>query len=66
LSIEGMVGACGLPKERFCTACFNDEYPIAIPQQLQLDKLKFEDPSSRAGVKNGIDLKPDMTRVFDT
>ncbi len=28
LSLEGLVEATGLPKERFCLACFNGEYPI--------------------------------------
>ena len=28
LSLEGLVEATGLPKEHFCLACFNNEYPV--------------------------------------
>jgi amidophosphoribosyltransferase len=33
LSLEGMVKAINLPKERLCTACFTGEYPV-WPEQL--------------------------------
>ena len=33
LSLEGMVESTGTPKEGFCRACFDGEYPIAIPEQ---------------------------------
>jgi amidophosphoribosyltransferase len=33
LSLEGMVEAAGAPKETFCRACFDGEYPIAVPEQ---------------------------------
>ncbi|HEX9716802.1 MAG TPA: amidophosphoribosyltransferase [Actinomycetota bacterium] len=32
LSLEGMVEATGSPKEDFCRACFDGEYPIPIPE----------------------------------
>lgn len=32
LSYEGMFRAIGQPNTNFCTACFNGEYPIPIPQ----------------------------------
>jgi len=32
LSLEGMVDATGSPKEDFCRACFDGEYPIPIPE----------------------------------
>jgi len=64
LSIEGMVAACGLSRHELCTACFNDDYPIPIPQQLQLDKFKFEDPNSGCKPALEINLKPDMSKVF--
>jgi amidophosphoribosyltransferase len=44
LSMERLVQAIGLPRETFCLACFNGDYPVPI--QLELDKLAFE---SRAG-----------------
>ncbi|MEW5945722.1 MAG: amidophosphoribosyltransferase [bacterium] len=43
LSIEGMIKSTGLDKSNFCLACFNNDYPIPIPQQLHLTKLSFED-----------------------
>jgi len=32
LSLEGMVDAAGGDKETFCRACFDGEYPIAVPE----------------------------------
>jgi amidophosphoribosyltransferase len=32
LSLDGMVAATGGPKDTFCRACFDGEYPIAIPR----------------------------------
>lgn len=40
ISLEGLVKAVGLPREKFCTACFTGDYPI--PVQLQMDKLALE------------------------
>jgi amidophosphoribosyltransferase len=33
LSLAGMVESAGTPKEDFCRACFDGEYPIPIPDQ---------------------------------
>ena len=40
LSLDGLVGAVGLPKDIFCLACFTGEYPI--PVQIEMDKLALE------------------------
>ena len=40
LSIEGLIRAVGIPKERHCLACFTGGYPV--PVQLEMDKLAFE------------------------
>jgi amidophosphoribosyltransferase len=32
LSVPGMVKATGLPKENFCLACFDGNYPVAVPE----------------------------------
>ena len=32
LSLEGLFKAMPLPREEFCTACFNGDYPISIPK----------------------------------
>ena len=44
LSIEGLLHAAGQPRHRFCLACFNDEYPIPIPKDVELTKEIFETP----------------------
>ena len=40
LSVEGLLEAVGLPKEKFCLACFTGNYPMPVP--LQMDKLALE------------------------
>ncbi len=44
LSIEGLAQATGQPRGRFCLACFNGEYPIPIPDDVDLAKEMFETP----------------------
>ena len=39
LSLEGLVEATGLPKEQFCLACFNGEYPIQPDASFTKDSL---------------------------
>jgi len=40
LSVEGLLASVGLPREKFCLACFTGSYPIPVP--LQMDKLALE------------------------
>ncbi len=40
LSIAGLVKAVDSPRQNFCLACFNGEYPI--PVQMEMDKLSLE------------------------
>jgi len=40
LSQEGLVKAVGQTRESFCMACFNGEYPMSVP--IQMDKLALE------------------------
>ena len=40
LSVEGLIEAVGLPKDKFCLACFTGNYPVPVP--LQMDKLALE------------------------
>jgi len=40
LSLDGLIEAIGLPREKFCNACFTGDYPM--PVQLDLDKLVLE------------------------
>jgi amidophosphoribosyltransferase len=44
LSVEGLVKAVGLPRDRFCLACFTGDYPM--PVQIELDKLQLETRSA--------------------
>ncbi|MBA3015146.1 MAG: amidophosphoribosyltransferase [Proteobacteria bacterium] len=39
LSIEGLVEATGMPKDTFCLACFNNDYPV--PPDQNFHKLAF-------------------------
>ena len=46
LSIDGMVKATGLPKDRFSLSSFNGEYPLPIfehEKEIKYDSLKFKD-----------------------
>ncbi len=43
LSIESLVRATGLPKNKFCLACFNNRYPIPIPRDIKLHKFALEE-----------------------
>jgi amidophosphoribosyltransferase len=40
LSLRGLYRALGLPRERFCDACFSGAYPVEV--QLEMDKLALE------------------------
>ncbi len=45
LSIDGMVKATGLPKDRFSLSAFNGEYPLPIfehEKEIKYDSLKFK------------------------
>jgi amidophosphoribosyltransferase len=46
LSIDGMVKATGLPKNRFSLSAFNGEYPLPIfehEKEIKYNSLKFKD-----------------------
>ncbi len=45
LNMPNLVKAVGLPKNKFCTACFDARYPIPIPEDVKISKamLKTED-----------------------
>jgi amidophosphoribosyltransferase len=51
LSIDGLIKAIGLPREKFCLACFTGEYPM--PVQLEMDKLALE----TAAIANKVPVK---------
>lgn len=43
LSLEGVVRAVGLGKNKFCRACFDGRYPIPVPPHVRVTKLMLED-----------------------
>ena len=46
LSIPGLMKAVGRGTiDEFCRACFDGSYPVAVPQQLEMDKLALEAPA---------------------
>ena len=42
LDMRNLVKAVGLPKANFCTACFDERYPIAIPKDVRVSKFDLE------------------------
>lgn len=52
LTLDGMVEATGLPKSEFCLACFNNDYPIPLPDFSALGKhvLEAERQASPVGI----------------
>ncbi|MBI5698848.1 amidophosphoribosyltransferase [Candidatus Saganbacteria bacterium] len=42
LSLRGLIKAVALPAKSLCLACFNDDYPVKVPEKLQSLKLFFE------------------------
>jgi amidophosphoribosyltransferase len=47
VSLEGLVAATEQPRSRLCAACFDGQYPIALPDEARLGKhlLEFTDLS---------------------
>ncbi len=43
LSIGGVLDAIGLPRERFCFACFDGRYPTPVPYDASSHKFVLED-----------------------
>lgn len=42
LSLDSLVKATGLPKDAFCLACLNGEYPVEIPEDIKFSKFYLE------------------------
>ena len=42
ISIDGLVRAIGESKDKFCFACFNGDYPVRIPKNLDYDKFSLD------------------------
>jgi amidophosphoribosyltransferase len=46
ISLDGVVKATGLPFNEFCLACFNNERPIPISEQMKIGKFILEKNSN--------------------
>jgi len=53
LSIDGMVRATGIEKEKFCLACFNSEYPLKFPHQMSIHMLDESPKYALEGESDG-------------
>jgi amidophosphoribosyltransferase len=58
LDIDGMIRATGLPKNEFCLACFNGEYPVPIDREL--DKFIIERRSARSRALSEPAVHPEL------
>ena len=42
LTLDGLQASTGLPRDQFCRACFDGDYPIAVPEEYAMCKMRFE------------------------
>jgi amidophosphoribosyltransferase len=42
LSLDRVVNAVGMQKNKFCRACFDGKYPIPVPKEIRMSKLMLE------------------------
>ena len=65
LSQDGMVQATGLPKQSFCMACYDGDYPV--PYDPMVDKHIMERRRSRTeGLLPAIEHAEKQSRLFET
>jgi amidophosphoribosyltransferase len=43
LTLAGLQASTGLPASQFCRACFTGDYPIEVPEEYSMCKMRFED-----------------------
>ncbi len=48
LTLDGLQDSTGLPKNQFCRACFDGDYPIAVPEEFAMCKMRFEKGAAAA------------------
>lgn len=46
LSLDGLITAVGVGKDKLCRACLDGEYPLDIPREAKLSKFVFEEPAT--------------------
>ncbi len=42
LTLDGLQAAPACRASQFCRACFDGDYPIAVPEELAMCKMRFE------------------------
>jgi amidophosphoribosyltransferase len=52
LSIAGVLGALELPREQFCFACFDGQYPVPVPYDVASHKFILEDQPATEAVRS--------------
>ena len=45
ISLESLIDATGVPAQRLCRACFDGEYPVALPDEALRGKHSLEQPT---------------------
>lgn len=45
LSLQGLIRAIGVKKDKLCCACLDGKYPVEIPKASKLSKFVFEEPA---------------------
>jgi len=53
IGLDGLVAASEQPRTRLCTACFDGDYPIALPEEALLGKHLLELAPDVSGVASG-------------
>ena len=46
LSLRGLLKAVGLPRDKFCAACFTGRYPLPVPPEAHAGKFALEDETA--------------------
>ncbi len=59
ISMENLLEAVEAPKDKFCRACFDGEYPIEIPHDVKYSKLIFESGGGDPGPESEGNLQLD-------
>jgi amidophosphoribosyltransferase len=49
LTLDGLQASTGLPRNQFCRACFDGDYPIAVPEEYAMCKMRFEKDARGCG-----------------
>ncbi len=58
LSIAGVLSGIGLPRERFCFACFDGNYPVPVPYDVAEHKLVLEGAEDAEGTTAAAGVAP--------